>query len=94
MAYKFTGRIKKIGIENNSHFCEFYADNTIKINEREYGVAYCYDDKKNIEIVTIPTFQFEKTNQVLNMLQSFHDERFEIEYDKNSLAIKKVTVVK
>ena len=40
MAYKFTGRIKKLGCEKNNNFCEFYVDNSIIINNEEKGVAY------------------------------------------------------
>lgn len=39
MAYKFTGRIKKIGCASRSRFCEFEIANTISINGKEIGVA-------------------------------------------------------
>ena len=32
MAYKFIGRIKRIGIDKSGNFCEFSADNNIKID--------------------------------------------------------------
>ena len=35
MAYKFIGRIKKIGIDPTGNFCEFSVDNNIKIDGKQ-----------------------------------------------------------
>lgn len=88
MAYKFIGKIKKIGYESISkNFCEFNADNKIKIGEQEYGVAY--EENNNLQVV--PQFN-DIDNSIFNMLLSCQNEKFEIDYDQNG--ISKVTVLK
>ena len=100
MAYKFTGRIKKIGIKSIFHiecpiknvrmeieknkvaksslynrYCEFDVDNSIMIEEKEYGVAY---QGKELDIVE--EFMNIEDN-IFSLFQSCKDERFEIYYD-------------
>ena len=76
MAYKFTGRIKKIWIESTDNYCEFDVDNTIKNGEEIYGVAV--NENKQLDIVE----EFKNIDKnIFDFLQSFHNERFEIEYD-------------
>lgn len=81
MAYKFTGRIKSLGCgeQGKNNFCEFDVDNTIKISDKECGVAY--DDNNNLRIV--PKFSgIDKS--IFNVLLSCKNERFEIGYiDEN-----------
>lgn len=97
MAYKFSGRIKKFGYEQQGadNFCEFDVDNTIKIGDKEQGVAF--DGNNNLQIV--PIF-IKIDDSIFNVLLSCHDERFEIEYDDKTKSknqedtIIKVTVLK
>ena len=95
MAYKFTGRIKKFTIKdlfyvdeplqnniidknNNSlyqYFCEFDVDNTIIIEDKEFGIAY---NGKELDIVKVFRI-FDK--EMIEYLQTFQNEKFEIKYD-------------
>lgn len=76
MAYKFTGRIKKLGCEKNNNFCEFYVDNSIIINNEEKGVAY--NEKNEFKIVET----FEKIDdKIFGIISGALQERFEIEFD-------------
>lgn len=78
MAYKFTGRIKLLVTGENNNFCEFYVDNSIKIDNEEIGVAY--DENKNLKVVG----KFEKIeDQFFQILSGAIQERFEIEFEKN-----------
>ena len=78
MAYKFTGRIKRLERGKKNYFCEFYVDNSIKIDNEEIGVAY--DESKNLKVVG----KFEIIDdQFFQILSGAIQERFEIEFDKN-----------
>lgn len=84
MAYKFIGRIKKIGIDPTGNFCEFSVDNNIKIDGTIYGVAF--NEKHELKI--IDTFKKIDSN-VFNLLLSSQNEKMEIEFDNlNSFPIK------
>ena len=76
MAYKFTGRIKKLGYDKGKNFCEFDVDNAIKIDNEEIGVAY--NEKKELTIVG--TFQ-NIVPEYFQILSGAIHERFEIEFD-------------
>lgn len=99
MAYKFTGRIKRLGKDENNNFCEFYVDNSIKINNEEIGVAY--DESKKLTIVK--PFEGIKP-EFFQILSGAIQERFEIEFvandDENKItnaitnAITKVTILR
>lgn len=98
MAYKFTGRIKSLGCgeQGKNNFCEFDVDNTIKLGDKECGVAY--DDNNSLRIV--PKFSgIDKS--IFNVLLSCQNERFEIGYEKrkvrknkNKSKNKKDTIIK
>lgn len=76
MTYHFKGKIKEIGIDINGNFCSFSAENTIKINGIDYGVAF----NENRELKTIDTFR-EIDSNIFNLLISSQNEKMEIEFD-------------
>ena len=85
MAYKFTGRIKRLGragTGKKDNFCEFYVDNSIKINNEEIGVAYNND--KNLTIVE--PFKGIKP-EFFQILSGAIQERFEIEFEKKKNSV-------
>lgn len=95
MAYKFTGRIKKLSAEIGKFSIEFYAENTIKNGDKEIGIAL---DENNTSPAVIPdSFTINPENgkdlvshPFYNLFSSNISERFEIEYEGND--IKKVTI--
>lgn len=70
--------------------CVFDIDNTVTVDNEKYGVAY-----QNGQFDIVEKFQYID-EKIFSFLQSFHSERFEVEYvkDKKTRIITKVTVVK
>lgn len=97
--YKFTGRIKNIGVDKSVNFCEFDVDNRIKIEERQYGIAY----EVNSNFAPIPSPKaviVEKftgiTTQFFDFLLAARDEKIEVVFciTENNISIVQVTILK
>ena len=102
MVYRFTGRIKKIGIDGSKKkFCEFDVDNSVRIDGEDYGVSYSITkgtkDENVVKFIDLHIVEkFTNIGHFYSVLLECHDERFEIEYtiENGAYKLTKVTVLK
>lgn len=79
MAYKFTGRVKEIGIDNDVNFCKFDIDTSVQNENDKVGIAF--DEQGNL----IKVEQFKNIDEkMFYLLLGAKGDKVEIEFDKYS----------
>ena len=77
MAYKFTGRVKKISCDGVKFSYEFDVDNSILCGGERIGIAI----NENGDIIKVGAFN-ESQSSIFNSLLQAKNEKLEVKFDK------------